>query len=92
VESSSATPPTSVTGQIAAAPTITGTSGLPLQDASDCVDLADELAARFRLLQHHEEAAFIARPTYQDNLDELRVLLTALTAYVVAPPVAVNAW
>jgi hypothetical protein len=82
----------SITGEIAAAPTITGTSTIPVQDASDCVDLADETAARFRVMQAHEEATFVNRAAYDDNLGELRGLLAALQAYVTAPPIGIHGW
>lgn len=63
-----------------------------IADASDAVDVADEAAARFRTMQAHEEAPFVNRAVYDDNVAELRVLLAALQAYVLAPAVAVNGW
>jgi len=61
-------------------------------DASDAVELADEIAARFRTLQRHEEAVYVARSEYDDNLAELRALIDAIHGYAIVPHVAPNAW
>jgi trans-aconitate methyltransferase len=54
-------------------------------DASDAVDLADEIAARFRTLQQQEEAVHVNRAAYLENLDELRTLIDAIQAYALMP-------
>jgi hypothetical protein len=76
---------TDIAEQIAASPTITGRTDLTIQDASDCIDLADEIAARFRTLQQHEEAVHVNRAGYLENLDELRTLIDAIQTYALLP-------
>jgi hypothetical protein len=81
---------TDIAEQIAASPTITGRTDLTIQDASDCIDLADEIAARFRTLQAHEEAVTVNRATYLENLDELRTLIDAIQTYALIPAPLLN--